>query len=417
MSLTTAIKNTQDQGILRLKSYETKTKLPHCVSITGQLISLQHEIHSVRMTEEGAAQDAKLVLMKEDHLKLSISMTVIRFVNGLLDPSQQSQFAIPLNVLARKINLPNWFVELRHSGTHENLASLEMLEIAVDSAVEWTYLNYWVKLDEKAEEGEEDEEEEEEEEKIKELEELFKSYRRIRRDNLNKVFKVGDTSELGREYWKVMLSICERFEEDGENGNNNLALNLFVRFLKRYKFEQGKILYLALLDYLYNVHFDKIFKVLEVMFIRLYEFHNQEIGDDGEAKNNLLKINNTKESKIIESWINWLVLDKLDSFKQNEWDLIKLVDLLGRYNNPINVQVLEKLKGYDDLAPSVVTKLDSKLKKRKHTERRTITEDVDSITNDLENLKKRIKSNKKGKSQPKLFEPYPNWQPKPFGVL
>ncbi|SCU96197.1 LAFA_0G04874g1_1 [Lachancea sp. 'fantastica'] len=102
-----------------------------------------HTVESTAHLTEAKLLDEQVVT-GETVLQLSYTMAMIRFVNGLLDPMQQSQFAIPLHVLAERMGLPSWFVELRHCGTHEReMPSLDMLRVAVDQALEWLWVNYW----------------------------------------------------------------------------------------------------------------------------------------------------------------------------------------------------------------------------------------------------------------------------------
>lgn len=48
-------------------------------------------------------------------------------MNGIVDPAQKRQFAVSVGSLAERLQLPLWFVELRHAGTHEYLPSLQVL--------------------------------------------------------------------------------------------------------------------------------------------------------------------------------------------------------------------------------------------------------------------------------------------------
>lgn len=73
------------------------------------------------------------------------SMTIVRGVNGLVDPSQQGFFADSVMSLASKIGLPSWFVDLRHEATHAQLPSLNILRNAASSLLKWYEHNYWDK--------------------------------------------------------------------------------------------------------------------------------------------------------------------------------------------------------------------------------------------------------------------------------
>ncbi|CAJ0823431.1 13343_t:CDS:2, partial [Entrophospora sp. SA101] len=65
------------------------------------------------------------------------------FVNGLVDPIQQNYYAISISTLAGQLNLPLWFVELRHASTHQDLPSLNVLRNASKQALKWLSDNYW----------------------------------------------------------------------------------------------------------------------------------------------------------------------------------------------------------------------------------------------------------------------------------
>jgi Las1-like len=75
-----------------------------------------------------------------------MTMALIRFVNGLLDPLQKRDKSLPLSVLAASADLPTVFVEVRHWGTHEsNLPGAEILKDMGIRALEWLWRNYWNK--------------------------------------------------------------------------------------------------------------------------------------------------------------------------------------------------------------------------------------------------------------------------------
>lgn len=140
----------RSRAVQRVKSYQSKGSqyLPHVIDSTAQITN------SILLDQERSEQDKVSV-------KLSYTMSLIRFVNGLLDPTQQSQFAIPLHTLAKRVGLPSWFVDLRHWGTHEReLPSLEMLRIAAKDALVWLWDHYW--NDDELEEDEEEEDIEDE---------------------------------------------------------------------------------------------------------------------------------------------------------------------------------------------------------------------------------------------------------------
>ncbi|KAF9364219.1 rRNA-processing protein las1 [Mortierella sp. NVP85] len=82
-------------------------------------------------------------------------MVFIRFVNGYVDAMQTSNTAKSIAYLAvEKVGMPIWFVELRHTATHDYLPSLTVLRNATQQALAWINDNYWtpqlesIKLDE-----------------------------------------------------------------------------------------------------------------------------------------------------------------------------------------------------------------------------------------------------------------------------
>lgn len=69
---------------------------------------------------------------------------VSRLVNGLVDPLQQGMHAQSIAKIALQLDLPVWFVELRHAATHQDLPSLASLRQACEKALDWLYQRYWL---------------------------------------------------------------------------------------------------------------------------------------------------------------------------------------------------------------------------------------------------------------------------------
>ncbi|KAK9246442.1 Las1-like-domain-containing protein [Lipomyces tetrasporus] len=120
------------KAISLVKAYNTRGHVPYGIECTALLIS------SILLDAASAAQEETLAI------RLSYSASIIRFVNGFLDPHQTTQFAMPLHALALKIGMPTMFVELRHACTHESLPSLDTLRHAAKQAVEWLRSRYWI---------------------------------------------------------------------------------------------------------------------------------------------------------------------------------------------------------------------------------------------------------------------------------
>lgn len=59
--------------------------------------------------------------------RLGLSSCLVRFVNEVVDNKQQGVFALPIAQLADNMNIPRLLVDIRHSSTHNQLPSLEVL--------------------------------------------------------------------------------------------------------------------------------------------------------------------------------------------------------------------------------------------------------------------------------------------------
>jgi len=67
----------------------------------------------------------------------SLSMNIVRFVNFITEPFQKNIYAKPVKTIASEIGLPDWIVNIRHSATHFNLPSIEIMEKALDFLFTW----------------------------------------------------------------------------------------------------------------------------------------------------------------------------------------------------------------------------------------------------------------------------------------
>lgn len=79
----------------------------------------------------------------DSHLAMLYGMSIVRLVNGFVDSQQTKIYAQPITRLAEKVNIPRWFVELRHEVTHDKLPHLDSLRLAASEAIRWLYDFYW----------------------------------------------------------------------------------------------------------------------------------------------------------------------------------------------------------------------------------------------------------------------------------
>jgi hypothetical protein len=318
-------------------------------------------------------------------------MTIIRFVNGLLDPNQQSQYAIPLNVLAKKIRLPSWFVEFRHSATHDHLPSREMCEMAVRGCIDWIWTNYWCTIV-ISEPLEEMEDKNDDLEKIKGLKELFRQYRRIRRQDVHKFIKFGDSSPIGKEYWTCMNSI-----------KSLVDLNEFYRIMierlisQKLKFEQLRLLYEPMLQHLGQ--FDGVITgLVDCIMNKCFEYEKS-----------LDSSMNEVEYAHAKKWVSWLI-DR----SQDELMMSKFVDIIGKNMDDSNIQLLKQLQG-KQISNALKQKIETKIEGLQTASKPKRIQDIDDILSDLEGLKKRAKLTQNTPFNG--FKRLETWEPRPFGAI
>ncbi|KAF8246342.1 Las1-domain-containing protein, partial [Wilcoxina mikolae CBS 423.85] len=159
-----------------------------------------------------------------------------------------------MHLLAKNLNLPASFVELRHAATHEALPSLVVLRTVALRALDWLWCDYWaaigVERDERATGGAE------EEVVVTRARAAIKTWRRLRRDNPVKEIKSGDSSAAGKEVTAVIkecVDICKLRQEEDEGVQALIAALLEEKALipagkKKVKMMKGaKLLWMPLL--------------------------------------------------------------------------------------------------------------------------------------------------------------------------
>lgn len=119
----------QRRALALCKAYEVRAPLPASIHLTALIVSAIH--NDVPQNDMFA-------------IRQTYAMALIRFVNEILDAAQQGRSAVPLHSLARDMDLPNSFVELRHAATHEDLPSVLLLREMAHRATDWLRVKYWV---------------------------------------------------------------------------------------------------------------------------------------------------------------------------------------------------------------------------------------------------------------------------------
>lgn len=178
----------------QIKAYQTKCPLPHTVEMTSL-------ITSAILNDESPGSDTLAT-------RLAYSMAIVRFVNELVD---SLEVTLPVYHLAKILGIPLYFVEIRHTATHDELPSLELLRQVGIRARTWLWDNYWTKIkkplvstvvsgDVKSE-----------------VKTLTREWRRLRRDSLTKEVRRNDISVYGQQYWNLVNMFVQHQTVDEYN--------------------------------------------------------------------------------------------------------------------------------------------------------------------------------------------------------
>ena len=103
---------------LQIAAWRVITPLPHALEATLSILTA--------ILQDASSQNSSSFLS----VRQSYAAAIIRLVNGLVDSLQVGVYARSIASIAAQLGLPAWFVELRHSATHEDLPSLEVLRTA-----------------------------------------------------------------------------------------------------------------------------------------------------------------------------------------------------------------------------------------------------------------------------------------------
>lgn len=136
----------QRKGIAFVRMWAFRGKIPTAVEATGNFVSLRLRLLYFKrggcVGFEGIGVDESEMQV----LRLAMTMALVRFVNEMVDPLQKGTYAQPITKLAEQIGLPRNLVDLRHEGTHDELPSVGVLELAIEQAMAWLRQTYWEPL-------------------------------------------------------------------------------------------------------------------------------------------------------------------------------------------------------------------------------------------------------------------------------
>ncbi|KAJ1518301.1 Ribosomal biogenesis protein las1l [Coelomomyces lativittatus] len=116
-------------GVNRVTAWLGRGRVPNAVTSTSMFV---HIIY----------QD-QLNTLSELALRSLYTLAIVRFVNGMVDVEQTKVHAQAVSLVAEKLGIPLWLVDLRHAGTHDRVPSLHYLRLAADFVLQWLFDNYW----------------------------------------------------------------------------------------------------------------------------------------------------------------------------------------------------------------------------------------------------------------------------------
>ncbi|ORX81326.1 Las1-domain-containing protein, partial [Anaeromyces robustus] len=138
--------NTIEKGIKRIKAWKSRGKVPQAIESTATFMEIYvRDCISTNLSYCPNDDLKYFTPISENELRLLYTMTFIRFVNGIIDPLQKGAYAVSISSLAEQLGLPQWFVDLRHEGTHDQLPSLKVLRNGCKQALDWLNNFYWMK--------------------------------------------------------------------------------------------------------------------------------------------------------------------------------------------------------------------------------------------------------------------------------
>jgi len=138
--------NVIEKGIKRIKAWKSKGKVPQAIESTATFMEIYvRDCISTNLSYYPNDDLKYFIPISENELRLLYTMAFIRFVNGIVDPLQKGAYAVSISNLAEQLGLPQWFVDLRHEGTHDQLPSLKVLRNGCKQALDWLNNFYWMK--------------------------------------------------------------------------------------------------------------------------------------------------------------------------------------------------------------------------------------------------------------------------------
>uniref|UniRef100_T1JAT4 Ribosomal biogenesis protein LAS1L n=1 Tax=Strigamia maritima TaxID=126957 RepID=T1JAT4_STRMM len=124
----------------RLSAWKSRSRgrIPLGIEVTDALLRAYVRDLKAQNSEEAQILHGDLVMM--------YSSAIIRFVNLVTEVGQKGDKKTPVNILAQRMNIPEWLVDLRHEASHTNFPALSTLQAAFHLAMNWIevkFKHYW----------------------------------------------------------------------------------------------------------------------------------------------------------------------------------------------------------------------------------------------------------------------------------
>ncbi|EAY12816.1 Las1-like family protein [Trichomonas vaginalis G3] len=110
------------QGVAKVSAWSARLPIPTAVEVTA---SLQQNMY-------------------QDPNVLGLSLSIIRFINGVVEPFKQMHPSNSISSIGSSLGIPDYITQIRHSATHGKLPSFDFACFAAQEALKWLQENYWL---------------------------------------------------------------------------------------------------------------------------------------------------------------------------------------------------------------------------------------------------------------------------------
>lgn len=110
------------QGVAKVSAWSARMQIPTAIEVTASLQKNMYEEQSV----------------------LGLSLSIIRFINGVVEPFKHIDPNSPISSIGSSLGIPDYIVTIRHTATHGRMPSFDFACMAALQALKWLEENYWM---------------------------------------------------------------------------------------------------------------------------------------------------------------------------------------------------------------------------------------------------------------------------------